>query len=101
MNDRNSGFNGRPIYEYHDALKKEDDQWNAKFNDGESFEEEKIRIKSFLDELLKSEYKTILIVAHEEPIQIINGFINNLTNEEMIKVRVDNCSIFELDINLK
>ncbi len=96
INDRKTGFDSKPVSEFFKAL--ESDIFNLKFNDGESFQEEKIRIHSFLDELKIYNYENILVVSHNEVMQVINGYFNNLTDEEIWKTKIDNCHIFEVEI---
>jgi broad specificity phosphatase PhoE len=98
LDDRMSGFQDRPAEQYYSFLEKSDDMWNAKHGDGESFEEMKIRVQSFLDDLSKKDYGSVLIVGHMEIVQALIGLIKGMTNIEMWNNHVDNCQIFELEI---
>ncbi len=98
INDRLTGFQDRPVEEYEKALRNSRDIWNAKFGNGESLEEEKNRVFSFLGELIEEKYKTVLVVTHLETIQIISGYFKNLSNREMLNVPVANCQVFKFTI---
>ena len=95
INDRKTGFNGKPVEDFFKAIKL--DVFDLKLNDGESFQEEKNRIFSFLDELKNYNIKNILIVTHFETLQIINGYFNNLSNQEMWDTEFDNCQVLEVN----
>jgi len=96
INDRRTGFEGKPYFEYVEAIEK--DKFYSKFNDGESFQEEKRRIFSFLMDLKKLNFECVLVVTHEETIKISLGYFNRLSNEEMWNIKVANAQIFELKI---
>ena len=98
LDDRKTGFTGKPEKEFIKFLKDSEDFWNAKHKNGESFEEEKKRLISFLKNLKNNKYNTILIVTHGEPIQIIKGYFDNLNNKEMLNITINNCSIHEYKI---
>lgn len=69
-----------------------------KLNGGESFQEEKKRVFSFLRDFRKLKYKCILVVAHEETLKIAYGYFNKLNDEEMWEIRVPNGYIIEFEI---
>ncbi len=96
INDRKTGFEGKPVPAFFEALKP--DIFNLKFNDGESFKEEKKRVFSFLKELKTYNLTNILIVTHGEILQIINGYFNNLSDQEMLNTKINNCQILEVDL---
>lgn len=96
INDRKTGFDSRPVPDFFNALKP--DMFNLKFNDGESFQEEKKRVFSFLEDLKLLKHKTILIVTHSEILQIINGYFNNLSDKDMWNTKIDNCQVLEFEI---
>ncbi|MFH1590268.1 MAG: histidine phosphatase family protein [archaeon] len=96
INDRKSGFDSKTEMEFFEALKP--DIFNLKFNGGESFQEEKKRVFSFLEELKTYNLNNVLIVSHKEILQIINGYFNDLTDEEMWASKVSNCEVMEVDI---
>lgn len=89
LNDRKTGCEGQKTAHFHELIK--DDLFNRKIVNGESFEEEKVSVFSFLNSL--KNYETVLIVSHHEIIKIITGYFNELTNQEMWELRINNCEI--------
>lgn len=96
INDRKTGFDSKPVSDFFDALKP--DTFNLKFNDGESFQEEKKRIFSFLEDLKKLNYSAILVVTHSEILKIVVGYFNNLSDQEMWDTEIDHSQVLEYDI---
>lgn len=96
INDRKTGFDGKLVTDFFDALKP--DLFKLKFNNGESFQEEKKRVFSFLKELEDLNHSVILVVTHSEILQIINGYYNNLSDQEMWNTKIDNCEILNIEI---
>jgi broad specificity phosphatase PhoE len=96
INDRKTGFESKPVADFLKAL--EPDIFNLKFNNGESFQEEKKRVYSFLEELKSLNYKNVLVVTHSEILQIINGYYNNFSDQEMWNTKIDNCQVLEVNI---
>src|SRR3989338_5397728 len=88
INDRKTGFEGKSYYDYIKVIEK--DKFHIKPKGGESFQEEKKRVFSFLDDLIKMNHKTILVVSHEEIMKIVKGYFENLSDEEMWNVGVEN-----------
>ncbi len=92
LNDLKSGLEGLTYDCYltereKSALEQKTDIYNAKINDGESVEEEKQRVYSFLNYLKKQKYNNVLIVAHYDTIVAIYGYVNDLNNEQMFELR--------------
>jgi len=97
LNDRKTGeFEGKPAVDFLDSLKK--DKFNLKFENGESFLEEKQRVHEFLTELHNYNHQHILVVTHCEILQIINGYYNKLTDDEILNINIDNCQVLEIII---
>lgn len=95
INDRNTGFEGRSVQEFLDAIRN--DRINAKFNGGESFLDEKQRVISFLEDLKRREYMAVLVVAHHEPLKIVKGYFEGLSDEESINSRIENGQILSYE----
>ena len=98
INDIRTGMQGLPFTEFRKALKNSDDPWNTRFGDGESFEDEKVRTISFLEDLKKNNYTNVLIVTHGGVANIIYGLSHNLSNEETFNREIDNASIFQVNL---
>ena len=95
INDRKTGFEGKSYYDYVKAIEK--DKFFIKLKGGESFQEEKKRVFSFLKDLIKRHYNTVLVVTHEEIIKIVQGYFNNLSDEQMWKIKVDNGQLMKFE----
>ncbi len=96
INDRKTGFEGKSYFDFIKFIEK--DPFRIKPKGGESFQEEKKRVFSFLGDLIKINYSVILVVAHEEIIKIVKGYFDRLSEEEMWGVRVENGQVMEFDI---
>lgn len=96
LNDRKTGTEGKLVVDFFNAL--EPDFFHAKLKNGESFQEEKRRVFSFLDELKKHNVNNILIVSHSETMKIVNGYYNGLSDKEMWHTRIDNCAVLQFDL---
>lgn len=67
INERKSGMDGRPVSEFNELIVN--DPVDFKPEGGESFREQMLRVKSFLDEMaMLHPGKRILAVSHENPI---------------------------------
>lgn len=88
INDRKTGFEGKSYFDYIEFIEK--DKFNIKPKEGESFQDEKKRVFSFLNDLKKIKYEIVLVVSHEEIIKIAIGYFEKLSDEEMWNVKVPN-----------
>jgi len=98
LDDRKTGFTGEPERTFLKFLIDSGDFWNAKHKKGESFEEERKRLISFIKNLKKSSYEDVLIVTHMEPIQLIKGYFEGIENYATLKIKIDNCQISEFNL---
>ena len=98
LNDIRTGMQGKPFEEFRKALAASTDKWNAHFNDGESFEDEKRRTIDFLHSLKDMPYEHILIVTHGGVANIIYGLAHHLTNEETFNRDIGNAAIFSCEL---
>lgn len=96
LDDRHTGFEGRPVSEFKKLMGK--DPVHLKLKSGESFEDEERRVFSFLDDLKNSNYNTVLVVAHEDTLKIIEGYFKHLTDKEIYKEEIGNCQILKFNI---
>ncbi len=97
INERNSGMEGKNEKEYLKIM--HDDFFHKKLPGGESFQEEKSRLLKFLNSLKNKKFNRVLIVSHQEPIQIMIGLIDNLSDEEMVKRKIKNAEIVIRELN--
>lgn len=82
LNDHRSGFEGKNAQLLMDALDAAVDRWTARFNDGESIEDMKQRVATFINELKTKPYNTVLIVTSGWVIRVMVAVIENIPNEE-------------------
>jgi len=95
--ERKFGMDSKPAKDLTLIYKKEDIfTWKPK--DGESFQEEKHRTTSFLDELKKIKHKNVLIVSHEQPLQTMLIYLLRLSDKQAIRRRIGNCEIIETEL---
>lgn len=97
LNDHRSGFEGKSAKLLMEALDKAENRWTAHFNDGESIEDMKKRVATFLDELKTKPYDTVLIVTSQWIIQAALTIIKNISNEEAWSYEVSQGSFVELE----
>jgi len=98
LDDRKTGFTGESERTFLKFLVDSGNFWNAKHKNGESFEEEKKRVISFIKYLKKLPNENVLIVTHMETIQLIRGYFEGLENYSTLKIKIDNCQIWEIKI---
>ncbi len=98
LNDNRSGYEGRPDFEYYTALDNSGDKWNVRFNEGESLEDVKQRVRSFISELKTKDFNSVLIVTSMTIIQAIYSVIENRPNQEAWDLEVDKASCREFEI---
>jgi probable phosphoglycerate mutase len=98
LNDIKFGFEGKNYSEYHSALNNSDHKWSARFNDGESIEDLRKRVQSFMDELNKKDYPTVLVVTSGGVMQAMYAIANNLSIEDAWDFRPEKGSLIELGI---
>ncbi|MDH5444052.1 MAG: histidine phosphatase family protein [Gammaproteobacteria bacterium] len=96
INDIRSGFEDRSVSEYQSAIAR--DRLNSKFNDGESLLEHKQRIQGFLGWLQNQNFASVLIVAHEETLRVVDAYFRQLDDETMIDLHFRNCEILRYSI---
>lgn len=97
INDRKTGFEGKPDTEFFAAIDKSTDPFGARFNGEESFQEEKQRVYSFLEDIKQENYEHALIVTHSEILKIIKGYFKNLSDKDMWNTHFDNCDILDIE----
>lgn len=99
LNDRKTGFEGKPALHFRQAL--DYDRISGKLPGGESYLEEKGRIQSFLEDITSTNHNTVLLVGHEEPLRIITGIIEGLTDSQILSLEIQHCTILEFEMEQK
>ncbi len=101
LNDRNIGFEGRPSTLYYEWVAKRKDRWNSVPRGGETYEQMKKRFASFIKDLAKKDYKTVLIVTHLPILKVARGYFKKLSNAQMDSLtpkQVPNCKIMKFTL---
>jgi len=99
LNERKTGFDGKHVSEFRKLINADrfdlKDRFNTKPPNGESWQEEKARISSFLKDLEGKDYRSVLVVTHGEVMQIMVGYFKKLSDEEIWDLEIDNCEVME------
>jgi len=93
LNDIRSGCEGRSVADYQSAIAH--DPLHAKVGDGESLFEYKQRVMGFLASLEERSESEVALVAHEETLRVIYGWMKGLDDHSLPKLRFENCEILE------
>lgn len=95
LNDVLTGFEGKPVKDFRAARQNAENQWTVRLNGGESFEDEKARVRSFLNDLQKRSEKCVLVVTHQAIARLIYASVHNLPNKQVDDIKVSNTHCFE------
>ena len=96
ISDIKTGFESKPV---HDFLKFiESDLFALKAPGGESFQEEKSRVYSFIESLKNTSDECILVITHMDPAKIIAGYFQDLTDMEAWNLDIPNCTLLEFQM---
>jgi len=97
LSDIKTGFESKPVQDFLEYI--EPDPLYLKAPGGESFQDLKSRIHSFMDDLCKTREECILIVTHMDPAKVIKGLLQSLSDAEMWSLEVQNCELLEFRLN--
>jgi len=97
LDDRNSGFEGRPVGNYLQAMNAAADPFDWKTGSGESYRELVARTHDFLDALTEVDEPAVLVVTHHEVLQAVSGYFDLLDPVQMWRVWVGNCELLEFE----
>jgi broad specificity phosphatase PhoE len=98
LNDIRTGYEGKSFSEFMSKLDANADRWTARFGDGESIEDLKQRVISFLDELRTKEYSSVLVVTSAWPINALLTVLRHLGNDEAWHIDIKQGSYLEFDL---
>lgn len=98
LDDRNTGFEGRPVAEYMTAMQAAPDLFQWKAPGGESYLEMVARVHDFIADLVADEVDMALVVTHHEVLQAVAGHFQNLEPARMWRVWVGNCETLEFEV---
>lgn len=104
LNDRSTGYEDKEVTLFYNWRSQQKNVWTAKRRGGESYEDMKKRLASFLADLKKMNYKNVLVVAHLPILKVARGYFKKLTNAEMEALKdsqVQNCKIMRFNLVVK
>jgi broad specificity phosphatase PhoE len=93
LNDRRTGFEGRPVAEYLAA--RQYDPLGFSAEGGETYAELKARVLDILHEIRQLAVRRLLVVAHHEVLQVVHGHFNGLADQEVLNFWVENAGVLE------
>ncbi len=95
LNERRSGMDGLPVHVFHDLVRP--DPLRIKPEQGESFQEQMERLRSFLDEIaVRHPDGMVMAVSHENP--ILAALALSADNpDQTVRGSIANCAWVELD----
>ena len=96
LNDLRSGFEGKRFEELTKALDAAPNRWTVRFNGGESIEDMKARVASFISDLRDAPYDSVLIVTSEWVMRAIIAAIQNIGNEAAWDLEISQGSYLEV-----
>lgn len=99
LGDHRSGFEGKHFEELAKALDAARDRWTARFNGGESIEDIKVRVASFIDDLRVKGYDTVLIVTSQWVIRAVISVVDGISTEEAWNLGVEHASCTEIELS--
>jgi len=97
INDLLTGFEGRPVKDFREARRNADNRWTVRLNGGESFEDEKVRVQAFLNDLRKRPENCVLVVTHQAITRLIYAIVNHIPNDKVNEVEVSNTYCFDFE----
>lgn len=89
-------FEGLPCSAWHRA--QVPDRLSAVVQGCESFDEMKLRLLRFLDRLRQMPQQRVLVVSHEEPIQVLLGMLEGVPDELARARSISHCMPISMDI---
>lgn len=98
LNDIVFGFEGKHYSEYHSALNNAENKWSVRFNGGESIEDLRKRVQSFIGDLKVKSYDSVLVVTSGGVMQAMFAIANNLSIEDAWDFHPEKGSCLELNI---
>ncbi len=98
LNDHRSGFENQSYDEYDALFDAASEPWNERFNDGESLEDTRVRVRAFLNDLKKQSYESVLVVTSMTIVQAFYGVLNSLPPEQTWDISVETGSYTEFSL---
>lgn len=99
LNDRRTGFEGRPVAEYLAA--RQDDPLGFRGEGGETYAELKARVLSLLRELPGLPARRLLVVSHHEVLQVVHGYFGGISDEKSWNFWVGNADVLTYELGMR
>ncbi|TCJ11898.1 histidine phosphatase family protein [Parasulfuritortus cantonensis] len=98
LDDRRTGYEGRPVETYLRAMGAAPDPFDWKAGDGESYREMVARVDDFLDDLAGAGAQSALVVTHHEVLQAVAGRFRRLDLDAMWRVWLGHCETLSFEL---
>lgn len=96
LNDIRSGFEGRPVQDYFDAVGA--DRLCRRAPGGESLLDYRARVLPALHDLAARPWRSVLLVVHEETMRVIVADRRGLSDRAMLDLNFGNCEVVPLQL---
>lgn len=100
LNDRSTGFENKSVSYFYEWREKQKNPWLAKPRGGESYADLKKRLASFLKDIQKESYKTVLIVSHLPVLAAAYAYFKGFSDEKTglwTEKEIPNCKIMKFN----
>lgn len=101
LNDRNTGFENKSVTYFYQWREKQKNPWISTPRGGESFLDLKKRLASFLKDLQKEPYKTVLVVSHLPVLAAAYAYFKDVSDEKTglwTEKEIPNCKIMRFNL---
>lgn len=104
INDRSTGYENKSVSFFYEWREKQKKPWSARPRGGESYQDLKKRLASFLKDLGKEPYKTVLVVSHLPVLAAAYAYFKNLSDDKTAfwtEKEIPNCKIMRFNLPTK
>ena len=100
INEIKTGIEGQSYDEYRAQLEEDDEvlRRDKALPNGESYDQVKARIRTFLSELKTKNYSSVLIVTHFTPMIALRQVLEEQSDAESVQYRPANAEIMEAEL---
>jgi broad specificity phosphatase PhoE len=96
LNEVDLGFEGKTDKEFLKAAGN--DYFHFRGTGTENWQDLKVRVQKFLDDLKRKNLESVLVVSHQWVAMVANQIVNGLTDKEAYDVQLKNCGLIVLEI---
>jgi alpha-ribazole phosphatase len=99
LNEFDIGFEGRPVSDYEEAVKKsKTSSFLFKKKGFECYKDVKKRVIDFLEVIKEKNYRDVMVVSHEGVVQMALEIVKKMKEGEGIKIKVGNAEYFCFEV---